>query len=280
MRVGLGMGPGCGRGRTGTGTEMGTGPGWGGAWGGAWVGLGAINTCTRRHSQALSRAPARSQGRTAEPAGALHDTARTRHGTVQHCAALCGSGTGPTGTLRRKLDLFGTEGATEGRARPLTISRSSTPPLDQLPYDADEFGGLERLGEKGIDPDVQPTFDLVLSAGTDDGEGKITSPRVGTQPSGGPQSIQAGHDDVQGDDIGPHLMNHIQTLDTIGRGHDLKPLQLKIDPDQLPDDLVVVHNKHPTRHARHNSRVGPHQPPRPAFPHFHPRERAARSVPP
>lgn len=65
-------------------------------------------------------------------------------------------------------------------------------------------------------------------------------------------------------------MNNIQTLDTIGRGHDLETLQLEIDPDQLPDDLVVVHNKHPTRRAWHNSRVGADRPPRPGFPHFHP----------
>ncbi len=65
-------------------------------------------------------------------------------------------------------------------------------------------------------------------------------------------------------------MNDIQTLDTIARGHDLDALQLEIDPDQLPDDLVVVHNKHPARRAWHNSRVGPDRPPRPGFPHFHP----------
>ncbi|GAA2762993.1 hypothetical protein GCM10010103_20340 [Streptomyces paradoxus] len=65
-------------------------------------------------------------------------------------------------------------------------------------------------------------------------------------------------------------MNDIKTLGTIGRGHDLQPLQLEVDPDQLPDDLVVVHNKHPTRRAWHNSRVGRPRPPRPGFPHFHP----------
>ncbi|GAA3977119.1 hypothetical protein GCM10022232_05940 [Streptomyces plumbiresistens] len=65
-------------------------------------------------------------------------------------------------------------------------------------------------------------------------------------------------------------MNDIQTLGTIGRGHDLDALQLEIDPDQLPDDLVVVHNKHPARRAWHNSRVGPDRPPRPGFPHFRP----------
>jgi hypothetical protein len=44
-------------------------------------------------------------------------------------------------------------------------------------------------------------------------------------------------------------MHDFQTLGTIGRGHDLEALQLEIDPDQLPDDLVVVHNKHPARSA-------------------------------
>ncbi|MGW1223975.1 hypothetical protein [Streptomyces sp. NPDC001478] len=44
-------------------------------------------------------------------------------------------------------------------------------------------------------------------------------------------------------------MNEIQTLDTIGRGHDLEALQLEIDPDQLPDDLVVVDNKHAAARA-------------------------------
>ncbi|GAA3562171.1 hypothetical protein GCM10022295_50480 [Streptomyces osmaniensis] len=65
-------------------------------------------------------------------------------------------------------------------------------------------------------------------------------------------------------------MNDIQTLGTIGRGHHLEPLQLEIDPDQLPDDLVVVHNKDPAGSAWHNSRVGPDRPPRPGFPDFHP----------
>ncbi|GHH64756.1 hypothetical protein GCM10018775_84510 [Streptomyces umbrinus] len=70
-------------------------------------------------------------------------------------------------------------------------------------------------------------------------------------------------------------MDDVQALDTVGRGHDLETLQLEIDPDQLPDDLVVVHNKHPTRRAWHNLRVGRHVGPRPAFPHFHP----ARGIP-
>ena len=51
-------------------------------------------------------------------------------------------------------------------------------------------------------------------------------------------------------------MHDVQALGTIGRGHDLEALQLEIDPDQLPDDLVVVDNKHPAGRAWHNSRVG------------------------
>ncbi|GHI94911.1 hypothetical protein TPA0906_23130 [Streptomyces olivaceus] len=65
-------------------------------------------------------------------------------------------------------------------------------------------------------------------------------------------------------------MDDFQTLGTIARGHDLEALQLEIDPDQLPDDLVVVHNKNSARRPRHNSRVGRPRPPRPGFPHFHP----------
>jgi hypothetical protein len=142
--------------------------------------------------------------------------------------------------------------------------------LDQLPYEGDEFGGLEGLGEEGVDADVEAALDLVLGTGADDGEGKVTSARVGTQPRCGPQPVEPRHGDIKRDDIGPHPMNDIQTLGTIGRGHDLEPLELEIDPDQLPDDLVVVHNKHPAGRAWHKSRVGPDRPPRPGFPDFHP----------
>lgn len=155
--------------------------------------------------------------------------------------------------------------------RGLTVRSRHTPrPLDQLPYEPHEFGGFEGLGEEGVDADIESALDLVLRTGTDDGEGKVTGPRIGTQPGGGPETVQTGHHDIEGDDIGAHLMHDIQTLGTIGRGHDLKPLKLEIDPDQLPDDLVVVHNKHPARSAWHNSRVGGDRPPRPAFPHFRP----------
>ncbi len=44
-------------------------------------------------------------------------------------------------------------------------------------------------------------------------------------------------------------MYDIQTLGTIGRGHDLEPLEFEIDPDQLADHLVVIDNEHPTGHA-------------------------------
>jgi hypothetical protein len=143
-------------------------------------------------------------------------------------------------------------------------------PLDQPPYETDEFSGREGLGKEGVDTDVEAAVDLVLVAGADDGKGKVAGTGVGAEPSGSPKPVQAGHDHIQGDHIGPHLMNDFQTLGTIGRGHDLKPLQLEIDPDQLPDDLVVVHNKHPARRAWHNSRVGRDRPPRPGFPEFHP----------
>lgn len=162
------------------------------------------------------------------------------------------------------------EGALEGRAVPS--------PLGQLPYEADEFGGVEGLGEKGVDADIEAGLDLVLRTGADDGEGQVASTGVSAQAGGGAQTVEPGHRDVEGDDIGAHLMNDFQTLGTVSSGHDLETLQFEVDPDQLPDDLVVVHNKHPAGHAWHKSRVGRDRPPRPAFPHFHARERApARS---
>ncbi|CUM38454.1 hypothetical protein BN2537_5873 [Streptomyces venezuelae] len=121
--------------------------------------------------------------------------------------------------------------------------------VHQLTHDADELGGLEGLGEKGVDTGTDPAGRLVLTAGTDDRHRQMSGPRVGPQPLGRLDPVQAGHDDVEGDDIRTDLMNDIQTLGTIGRGHDLEPLEFEIDPDQLPDHLVVVDNEHPTGHA-------------------------------
>lgn len=177
-----------------------------------------------------------------------------------------GSAAGATGSL----GLSTTEYTPDETAVLLACPPPLPALLHQLPYEPHEFGGFEGLGEERVDAGVETAVDLVLSAGTDDGEGKVSGPGVGTQLCGGPQPVQAGHDHIEGHDIGTHLMNDIQTLDTIGRGHDLETLQLEIDPDQLPNDLVVVHNKHPTRRAWHNSRVGADRPPRPGFPHFHP----------
>lgn len=152
----------------------------------------------------------------------------------------------------------------------LTHHRASPPPVDQPQNKPDQLSGIEGLGKKGVDPGIKAGLHLTLRTRTDDGERKITSPRIVPQPSGGPDPVEPGHDDIKRDNVGPHPMNDFQTLGTIGRGHDLEALQLEIDPDQLPDDLVVVHNKHPTRRAWHNSRVGRPRPPRPGFPHFHP----------
>ena len=121
--------------------------------------------------------------------------------------------------------------------------------LHQLPHDPDEFGRIEGLGKEGVDTDVESARHLVLRTGADDGKGQITRTGVGTEPRGGPQPVEPGHDHIEGDHIGPHLMHDVQTLGTIGRGHDLKTLQLEVDPDQLPDDLVVVHNKNPAGRA-------------------------------
>lgn len=123
------------------------------------------------------------------------------------------------------------------------------PPLavHQLPHDTDELGGLEGLGEEGVDPGGG--FTGGIAAGADDGHRKMPGPRIGPQPLGRPDPVETGHDDVEGDDIGPNPMHDIQTLGTIGRGHDLEPLEFEIDPDQLPDHLVVVDNEHPAGRA-------------------------------
>ncbi len=224
----------------------GTGPAWEWAergWAGlGWAGLG----CSMRDA-------------TPDLPGGWHTdvTARQRR---------WGSAAGATGPLGLSTTEYTPDETAVLLARPPSLPAL----LHQLPYEPHEFGGFEGLGEERVDAGVETAVDLVLSAGTDDGEGKVSGPGVGTQLCGGPQPVQAGHDHIEGHDIGTHLMNDIQTLDTIGRGHDLETLQLEIDPDQLPDDLVVVHNKHPTRRAWHNSRVGADRPPRPGFPHFHP----------
>lgn len=66
------------------------------------------------------------------------------------------------------------------------------PPLHQLPYEPHKFGRFKRLGKKGVNADVESALDLVLRTGTDDGEGKIPGPGVGTQPGGSTQPSSRG----------------------------------------------------------------------------------------
>lgn len=61
-----------------------------------------------------------------------------------------------------------------------TAPTPAPPPLHQLPYEPHEFGRFKGLGKKGVNADVEPALDLVLRTGTDDGEGKIPGPGVGT----------------------------------------------------------------------------------------------------
>jgi hypothetical protein len=137
-------------------------------------------------------------------------------------------------------------GLLDGAADDTTVR--FTPP-HQLPYESHKFGRLEGLGEKGVDTDVEPALDLVLGTGADDGDGEIPRPGIGTQSSSGSQAVEPRHHYIEGDDIRPNLMDDVQTLGTVSRGHDLETLQLEVDPDQLPDDLVVVDNKHPAGRA-------------------------------
>ncbi|GHJ36042.1 hypothetical protein Sm713_16510 [Streptomyces sp. TS71-3] len=142
--------------------------------------------------------------------------------------------------------------------------------LDEQPHRPHEVGGLEGLGDIGVDagPGPEPGFLRGTAADYDDGQG--TGPRIGPQHLRGAHSVKPRHDHIKGDHVRPHLMHDIQTLGTVSRGHDLETLQFEVDPDQLPDDLVVIDNKHPPRRPRHKSRLGRPPGPRPAFPHFHP----------
>lgn len=91
-------------------------------------------------------------------------------------------------------------------------------------YDTDQLGGLEGLGEEGVDTDIEAGLDLELRARAHDGDGKITGERIGPQPLGRTDTVEPGHDDVEGDDVGPHLVDDFKTLGTIGRGHHLEAL--------------------------------------------------------
>lgn len=94
-------------------------------------------------------------------------------------------------------------------------------PLDEVLHEPDQLGGFEGLGEEGVDAEVEAGLDLVLGARADDGDGQVLRTGIGAEPGGGAEPVQPGHDDVERHDIGAHLMHHIQTLGTIGRGHDL-----------------------------------------------------------
>lgn len=72
----------------------------------------------------------------------------------------------------------------------------------------------------------------------------MTGRGIGTQPSGGTEPIEPRHHDIERDNIGPNVLDDLQTLGTISRGHDLEALQLKVDPDQLPDHPIVIDNEH------------------------------------
>lgn len=121
--------------------------------------------------------------------------------------------------------------------------------MHQLPYEPHELGRLEGLREKRVDTGGETAVDLELRARGDDRDGQMTGPRIVPQESGGPQTVEAWHHDIEGDDIGTDPMHNLQALGTISRGHDLEALQLEIDPDQLPDDPVVVDNEHPAGRA-------------------------------
>ncbi|CAM5656308.1 hypothetical protein SCANM63S_03125 [Streptomyces canarius] len=189
------------------------------------------------------------------------------------------TGAARTGTTTTAISPGAPKSPRPPRAHNALMPPRPDPPLHELLHEAYQLSRLEGLGEEGVHAHFEAGLDLVLRTRADDGEGQVVRTGIGPEAGGGAEPVQPGHDDVERHDVGPHLVHHVQTLGTIGRGHDLKPFQFEVDPDQLPDDLVVVHNKHPTRSAWHKSRVGPDRPPRPGFPHFHPVQGTRRPPP-
>lgn len=194
-------------------------------------GMWAVRTTapTFPHVRALRASGAPNRARSGPPA---HPAARS--GALAHPAARAPG----CGRLLAALLLL---------ARPLAVLPAPLA-VHELTHDPHELGRLEGLGEEGVDAGGA-ALPLVFGAGTDDRHGEMTGPWIGPQASGGLQPVQTGHDDIEGDDIRTDPMHDIQTLGTIGRGHDLEPLEFEIDPDQLADHPVVIDNEHPPRHA-------------------------------
>lgn len=95
------------------------------------------------------------------------------------------------------------------------------PPLHELLNEPYQLSGLEGLGEEGVNADIEAGLDLVLRTRADDGEGQVVRTGIGPEAGGGAEPVEPGHDDVERHDVGPHFVHHVQTLGTIGRGHDL-----------------------------------------------------------
>ncbi len=108
-------------------------------------------------------------------------------------------------------------------SRPLMLAMAlrPDPSLHELHHEPYQLGGLEGLGEEGVHAHIETGLDLVLRTRADDGEGQVVCTGIGPEAGGGAEPIQPGHDDVERHDVGPHLVDHVQTLGTIGRGHDL-----------------------------------------------------------
>ncbi|KMS83090.1 hypothetical protein ACZ91_54635 [Streptomyces regensis] len=103
----------------------------------------------------------------------------------------------------------------------LAMALRPDPSLHELLHEPYQLGGLEGLGEEGVHAHIETGLDLVLRTRADDGEGQVVCTGIGPEAGGGAEPVQPGHDDVERHDVGPHLVDHVQTLGTIGRGHDL-----------------------------------------------------------
>lgn len=181
--------------------------------------------CSRRHRGPRSRS-FHSRGRPNRG----HPNRRLRSGGLSGPRRLHrGSGHGTPGLSGR---------------RTLRLPHQPAHHRHQLPW-------FERLRHERVHPGRGPTVHVSLRAGAHHRDPHIPRPRVGPQPRRGRDPVQPRHDHVQRHHVRTHLPYDVQALGTVGGGHHLEALQLKVDPDQLPDDLVVVDDKHPAVRTRH-----------------------------
>ena len=125
----------------------------------------------------------------------------------------------------------------------------------QAPHDGDQLVGVERLGQVGVHADpVAPLQVGLLGEGGQQHDLHRRGVRVVPQPARRLPAVEPRHHDVERDDGRGDLLHPVQAVLPVDGGRDLEALELQVDGDQLPDDVVVVHHEDPAE-ARHPRRL-------------------------